>query len=389
MYLKTDEELSKMGAVITTREIHQQPKLWQETLQIYQNNFEKISNFLNKFTVKFSKVRVIFTGAGTSAYVGNTITPYLNKNGDREKFNFEAIDTTKIVSAPLDYLEADTPTILISFARSGNSPESVAAVEIARKVIKNLFQIAITCAPEGKLALDFENDDNSLVLLMPEKSLDKGFAMTGSFSCMTLAALLIFDYQNSYEAKAKFVNYVSQLGQSVIEREEVISKLLTTDFNRIAYLGSGCLGGLTQEAQLKILELTAGKIATIFDTSMGFRHGPKSFLDQRTLVFDFISNDSYSRQYDVDILEEMKNDEIAPVVMGIGQKDDKLSFQGDNFYFESEIILPDAYLALADIMVAQTIALMSSIKVGNTPDTPSPTGTVNRVVKGVTIHKFE
>ena len=39
-------------------------------------------------------------------------------------------------------------------------------------------------------------------------------------------------------------------------------------------------------------------------------------------------------------------------------------------------------------LVAQTVALLTSVKVGNTPDTPSPTGTVNRVVKGVTIHPF-
>lgn len=388
MYSKTDEELSKLGAVITTREIQQQPELWKETFEIYKNSLSEINDFLRKITEKFHKVRVIFTGAGTSAYVGNTITPYLNRNGNRSIFSFEAIDTTKIVSAPMDYLEEDTPTILVSFARSGNSPESVAAVEIARKVIKNLYQIAITCAPEGKLAQDFENDDNAIVLLMPAKSLDKGFAMTGSFSCMTLMALLIFDVNHVQDAKEKIVNYLSILGQSVIKREKVISELIETDFDRIAYLGSGCLGGLTQEAQLKILELTAGKIATIFDTSMGFRHGPKSFLNKKTLVFDFVSNDSYSRQYDVDILDEMKNDEIAPVVMGIGQRNDKLEFQGDNFYFDSEVKLPDAYLALADIMFAQTIALMSSIKVGNKPDTPSPTGTVNRVVKGVTIHKF-
>ncbi|NFA47426.1 tagatose-6-phosphate ketose isomerase, partial [Pediococcus acidilactici] len=37
----------------------------------------------------------------------------------------------------------------------------------------------------------------------------------------------------------------------------------------------------------------------------------------------------------------------------------------------------------------QTVALLSSIKVNNTPDTPSATGTVNRVVKGVTIHDFK
>ncbi|MDN6567640.1 MAG: tagatose-6-phosphate ketose isomerase, partial [Tetragenococcus halophilus] len=38
---------------------------------------------------------------------------------------------------------------------------------------------------------------------------------------------------------------------------------------------------------------------------------------------------------------------------------------------------------------AQTVAIMTSLKLKNTPDTPSATGTVNRVVKGVTIHDYK
>lgn len=388
MFTNTDNELEKLGAKITTREIQQQPELWQETLQIYKDNQEKINNFLDDITKKFEKVRVIFSGAGTSAYVGNTIVPYLQKNGDRSKFNFEAIDTTKIVSTPEYYLEKDTPTILVSFARSGNSPESVATVELAKQFVDNLYQIAITCAPKGKLAQDLKYDETGLVLLMPEKSLDQGFAMTGSFSCMTLAALLVFDTMAD-ENKGKIVKQISEMGESVIKREADIQKLVNIDFDRIVYIGSGALGGLAQEARLKILELTAGKVAALFDTSMGLRHGPKSFLDNKTIVFDFVSNNTYTRKYDIDILNEIKADKIVPLVMGVGQEKSEQKYDGEYFAFDGAELLPDAYLALPDIMFGQTVALLTSVKVHNLPDTPSPTGTVNRVVKGVIIHKYE
>ena len=387
MFNKDDAELTKLGAQITTREIQQQPELWKETFAIYKQKESEIRQFLDEIQKKHGKVKVIFTGAGTSAYVGNMIMPYLRKHGDRSNYDFEAIDTTKIVSTPTDYLEADTPTILVSFARSGNSPESVATVELARKLVKNLYQIAVTCAPEGHLATDLDNDPNSLVMLMPAKSLDQGFAMTGSFSCMSLATLLIFDTLSD-EKKSEIVEAIATMGHSVIDREDEIAKLVETDFDRITYLGSGALGGLAEEARLKILELTAGKVAALFDTSMGFRHGPKSFLDDRTIVFDFVSNNTYTRRYDIDILDEIKDDQIVPLVMGVGQKKAGQDYDGKFFAFESKELLPDAYLALADIMFAQTIALLTSVKVGNTPDTPSPTGTVNRVVKGVTIHEF-
>lgn len=104
---------------------------------------------------------------------------------------------------------------------------------------------------------------------------------------------------------------------------------------------------------------------------------------------DFVNNQSYSRQYDVDILEEIHGDKIAAKTMAI-DVDGELNFTGDRFTFANgSADLPEGYLALADVMFAQTVSLLSSIKVGNTPDTPSPSGTVNRVVKGVTIHDYK
>ncbi|MGC6769809.1 SIS domain-containing protein [Enterococcus sp. LJL51] len=387
MFEQEAETLEKMGAEITTREIRQQPELWQETVAIYRKNEAAVSDFLAQIKQETNdKIRVIFTGAGTSQYVGDTLVPYLTRNGDSKKFSFESIGTTNIVAAPYDYLLPDEVTILVSFARSGNSPESLAAVTAANKIVKNIFHITITCAPDGQLAAAAAGNERIQLLLMPERSNDKGFAMTGSFTCMTLMGLLIFDL-TSLEQKVKYVEAMSEMGQEVIQREAEIQALLKSDFQRLVYLGSGALAGLTRESQLKVLELTAGKIATVFDSSLGFRHGPKSFVNEHTLVFVFVNNDPYTRQYDLDILEEVQGDKIAAEVIGIGQAGET-AFSGTQFTFTNKELLPDAYLALPDVMFAQTVALNSSIKVGNTPDTPSPTGTVNRVVQGVTIYEL-
>lgn len=388
MFEKNADILKKMGADITTGEIKQQPELWQETLDIYKKNEKAIDAFLEKIKKETDrKIRVVFTGAGTSQYVGDTLVPYLTRNGDNHRFAFESIGTTDIVGSPYDYLLPEETTILVSFARSGNSPESLAAVAAADKIVKNIYHITITCAADGQLALAAEGKENILLLLMPPRSNDKGFAMTGSFTCMTLSALLIFD-QESLSQKTAYVQAMQELGQEVIQREAEIQAVLDREYQRIVYLGSGSLSGLTREAQLKVLELTAGQIATVFDSSLGFRHGPKSFVDKRTMVFVFVSNDVYTRKYDLDILNEVHGDGIAAAVVGIGQAGEG-SFSETAFtYSTQEVLLPEAYLALPDILFAQTVALHSSIKVGNTPDTPSPTGTVNRVVQGVTIHEL-
>lgn len=390
MFSFTEEKLAKMGAEITTREIKQQPELWKETLEIYQTAENEINEFLEKVkeSANGQRIRIVFTGAGTSQYVGDTLVPYLNLKGDTRNYIFQSIGTTDLVARPEEYLFEDEPTLLVSFARSGNSPESISAVDVVNTIVKNIHHLTITCASEGTLAKRSEKETNNFMLLTPKRANDDGFAMTGSFSCMALSALLIFD-RTATEQKANYVHIISNMGEEVVERENEIQSIVDRDFERIVYLGSGSLSGLTREAQLKILELTAGKIATVFDSSMGFRHGPKSFVNERTLVFDFVNNNLYTRDYDLDILEEVKEDGVASGVFAIGQRGER-NFSGDQFTFSEEIeLLPDGYLALADIMVAQTIAILTSVKVKNTPDTPSPSGTVNRVVKGVTIHEYK
>ena len=379
-------ELTKMGAQITTAEIAQQPELWRDAFNIYKDNLEGVEKFLAEArAMRDGRLSVVFTGAGTSDYVGDTCAPYLRHAGDTALYDFKPIATTDIVSAPRDFLNPDEPTVVVSFARSGNSPESLAAVQIAKQFVKNVKFINITCAPEGKLAVESADDPNAYTILIPRAN-DKGFAMTGSYSCMTLIATLIFDTA-SIEQKAAWVEQIAKMGEEVVEREQEIADYLACDFNRVTYLGSGSFGGLAQESQLKILELAHGLVATSYDTSMGYRHGPKSFVDDKTLVFVFVNNDEYTRQYDLDILNEIGGDEIAMKTIAV-QQDDKTVFGGKSFTFKGYDLLPEGYLALPFVMVAQTVSLLNSVRVGNTPDTPSPTGTVNRVVKGVTIHPF-
>lgn len=379
----TTEKLDELGASITTREIVQQPKLWEETLSIFNDRKDALASFLDGFSESANgKIRVIFTGAGTSAYVGDVIRPHLIRYGNTERYHFEAVPTTDILSSPHSYFKEDEATLLVSFARSGNSPESVAAINLADTIVKNVRHLIISCAAEGKLAVNAKGDDKSFVILMPELSNDQGFAMTGSFSCMTLTALMTFDTVNTN--REEIVSTIVAMGNQAVAAEEKIAAILENDFNRVVYLGSGSLSGLTREAQLKLLELTAGRITTVFDSSLGFRHGPKSFVDEKTLVFGFISNDDYTKQYDVDILEEIKANDIAAQTVAIAQNE--TTYSGESIILANDVKVTDGYLALPFVMVGQIVSLLTSIKVGNKPDTPSPTGTVNRVVQGVTIH---
>lgn len=375
--LLDESKLEEKDFKYTYTEILNQADTWLEVYDLY----EKRKNDIEKFLKKVGKdCKVIFTGAGTSEYVGNIALDYLKTHGE---FEFESVATTDLVSAPYLHFEKNQKTLLVSFARSGNSPESLAAVKLGKQIVDDFYNLPITCAKEGKLAQALKDDENSYVFLEPEITNDKGFAMTNSFSSMLLAALLIFDTKT--QNKKEIVEKISKLGKEIYNNLEEIENLVNFDFNRVVYLGSGPLGKLTKEARLKILELTAGEVATIWESSMGFRHGPKSFVDENTLVISFVSSNPYTRLYDLDILDEIANDKIAKKIIGISNskldRDYELIFEDDG--------LDDVYLCPAYIIIGQIIALVTSLRVGNTPDNPSRTHTVNRVVKGVTIHDYK
>ena len=115
MFEKSVEELTERGAQITTAEIAQQPELWRDTLNIYRENKEAIEAFLAEArAMGEGRLSVVFTGAGTSDYVGDTCAPYLRHVGNTDLYDFKPIATTDIVSAPRDFLRAEDPTLGVS-----------------------------------------------------------------------------------------------------------------------------------------------------------------------------------------------------------------------------------------------------------------------------------
>ena len=383
----TKEDLLELGAEITTREIYQQPDVWKEAFEAYQAKQEEIATFLQGIADKYDYIKVILTGAGTSAYVGDTLVHYFKEVYDERKWNFNAIATTDIVANPETYLKKDVATVLVSFARSGNSPESVATVDLATDLVDELYQVTITCAADGKLALQAHGDDRNLLLLQPAASNDAGFAMTSSFTSMMLTALLVFD-PTEFAVKAERFEVVSSLARKVLDNVEDVKELVDLDFNRVIYLGAGPFFGLAHEAQLKILELTAGQVATMYESPVGFRHGPKSLINEDTVVLVFGTTTDYTRKYDLDLVREVAGDQIARRVV-------LLSDQAFGLENVKEValgcggVLNDIYRVFPYIVYAQLFSLLTSLKVENKPDTPSPTGTVNRVVQGVIIHEYQ
>jgi tagatose-6-phosphate ketose/aldose isomerase len=385
---KNEMELLAAQGKITAKEILQQPALWQETVRIIESKMTEIRDFLVKPLAR-KNLRIIIAGAGTSAYAGDIAAPHLRK---ALGFRVDSIATTDLVASPQNYFEKATPTILVSCARSGDSPESVAAYELAQQCVDEVYQVVVTCNPRGDLAQKTGGKAEQLLLLMPPASNDKGFAMTGSFSCMVLTLLMMFDLPN-FSQRRELVREVAACGGAILEKKAALLKeLAVMSHKRIVYLGSAALKGLAQEAALKTLELSSGRVVSLFESVLGFRHGPKSIVNDETLVFVFLSNDDYARQYDMDLLKELRREKGGYHVVAVTYGPDKrLTGIADSIFVVNPQALgrcEDAYASLAYVLYAQMYAIFNSLALGIAPDNPRPDGTVNRVVQGVVIHKW-
>lgn len=372
----------------TAAEINQQPATWAKTIAQVKAEKDAISNFIAQVTSN-EDYDIILTGAGTSEFVGNALFSYLNK---LTNYKCKSYATTDLVPTPENYLSKTKPTLLISFGRSGNSPESVGAVENANAVCENIYHLFVTCNHDGALSKFAVGKDNCYAINLTPETHDQSFAMTSSFTNMYLATLLSFSI-NNLEETIKNVEMVIASATKLASTDFGYFKDLVDDFkafNRIVYLGTNTIKGIAQESALKMLELTAGDVVTMFDTPMGFRHGPKSIINDNTLTVVYLSDEAYTRQYEIDLIKEMSAQRKGNKILAVSShQDDEVQGLVDYFYsFDKAGITNNVFLGLNYIMVAQLIALYKSQSMGITPDNPCPTGEVNRVVQGVVLYPY-
>ncbi len=371
------------GMVYTEKEIWDQPSLWQKIYDQVLLEKQSIISFL-KIAISIENLHIILTGAGTSAFIGLSLTGSYNRNFKRHT---TAISTTDMVTHPLDLLNPDVPVLLISFARSGDSPESVAATRIVDQVCAKVFHLIITCDASGALA-KYGTNSSKYIFLLPPESNDKGLAMIGSYSGMLLAGLLISRI-GEIELLANQVKVLSQYGRQLLDQSYQFRELAEMNFNRVIFLGSGPLFGTATESHLKVQELSDGQIICKKDSFLGFRHGPKAVINKDTLIFLLFSNQPYVILYEADLIESLSDGQKPMYIAGLLEYDPS-TIQIDKAFVlsESGSHLDEEFLPVCFIIPAQLIGLYKSLQLGLNPDMPSVSGAISRVVKGVAIYPF-
>ena len=363
----------------THKEILQQPSVWRKTYDIILARKDEIKAFTDKYLEE--GYQIVLTGAGTSAYIGDALQCALSGTRFRGAC---AIATTDILTDPKLYFDASSKVLMISFARSGNSPESVGAVRAVEQTAGSVAHIFITCNAEGSLAKI--KKDNVLTILLPPETNDLSLAMTSSCSTMLLACSMIANI-GEIEAQKVFVDTLSDCVAKAIERyENDIKAIADMNFNRAVFLGSGSLKGIAEESRLKLQELTDGQVMCAFDSFLGFRHGPKAVINKETIIIYLVSPDPDVRRYELDLMRTIRQQALSAGCVTICQQAVECP--------ESELFIdlklpagfPDAYGCVSGLFFAQLFGFYKSKFFGLNPDTPSVSGNISRVVEGVTLY---
>ena len=386
LHLSTQEKES-LGVSATGGEIAQQPTTWIGTRRIFDQQREALCAFLEAAGVTSSiedRPTVLLTGAGTSDYIGQVLTLLLRTEWGCET---QAVASTDLLTNMSDYLVPGRRYLMISFARSGNSPEGVAVLARALATVPEAKHLIVTCSARSRMIDTARGAKDAYVVVLDDAVNDRGLAMTSSFSNMVVFGQCLAHAwtPGSYD---EIFESLTRAGERFLPIAAACAEELSgVPFKRMCLLGSGALTGVAKESALKVLEMTAGGVKTMAESVLGLRHGPMAAMDTETLLVCFASSDERRQQYEVDLLQEVRAKGIVAKIIVVGARTaTALAECGDQF-LEEEDGIPDLYRPPLDVIFGQLLGLYFSLAHGLKPDTPSPAGVISRVVSDFKIYE--
>jgi len=376
---KSSEEQQRLGYFHTLREICQQGSTWMQTCELMQRRAPAL-----KETVKGIR-SLLLTGSGSSEYVGNCVEQVLQND---LSIPVQALGSGVILAYGSQGIPPNRPALMVSIARSGDSPESVGALALLLKAEPEIRHLVVTCNKNGSLATTFQSEPRVTIVTLDEATNDQGLVMTSSFTNLVLAArfLGLLDHPQRYRT-------IAERASTIVERiiGEYFGTLASTaksSFKRAVFLGNGPRFGAAREASLKMLEMTAGRVITMSETYLGLRHGPMSYVHEDCIVVAFLSSDPVLRAYESDLLRELNNKDLGLLKIIVGEDIPKELVRKDDVVVECPGLkeLGDENAPIIDVLIGQLLAFFRCMHEGLRPDSPSESGVISRVVQSFTLH---
>jgi len=339
--------------VHTYREIMGQFAAWEATLNEVLNQKERLKRFLQEEEFE----EVVFTGCGSSYYlslVAAAAFPAIT--GVRSS----ALPASEIFLYPERSLMHKGATLLVAISRSGETTETLQAVEIFRERGGEMV-LAISCYQESPLV------KSASFSLIAREAREESVVQTGSFSSMLLAAQLcaaIAAGRADYEAELRAL---PAHGMRVMEESHPFIRRTTEDerYTQFFFLGSGAYYGLACEASLKMKEMSLSQAEPFH--SLEFRHGPKSMLSENSLVIALLSDSAM--RYEEPLLAELKG--YGGQVLALVESGSKDELGGVDYVISLHSGLSELARGLLFMPPLQLLGYYRAMAKGLNPDRPA------------------
>ena len=374
------QEKEALGISATAGEIAQQPKTWRGTRDIFHRHADRLRTFLEAAGVTApleQRPTVILSGAGTSDYIGQVLTLLLRTEWGCET---QAIASTDLLISMADYIVPGRRYLLISFSRSGDSPEGVAVVAQALKKFPEIAHLVVTCNDRARMVELVSGTSRAYAVILDDAVNDRGLAMTSSFSNMVIFGQCLAHIWSQTAYGDVFESLVRAGEKFLPLAAGCAQELAAARYQRLCVLGSGALTGVAKESALKVLEMTAGGVKVMTESVLGLRHGPMAALDRQTLFICFVSEDARKQKYEIDLLREVGSKGITAKRIVVGPASVQQLADCAEVFLTIGDGVPDLYRPPIDVMFGQVLGLYFSLAHGLKPDAPSPQGVISRVV---------
>jgi tagatose-6-phosphate ketose/aldose isomerase len=386
LILPESEKVAR-GLEHTPAEIAQQPEAWRSTFELFRKKREQIAEFLALAGIGASprpRPTVFLIGAGTSDYVGQSLTYLLRRCWNCEVI---AVPSTDLLTHMDEWMIPEKKYLWVSFSRSGDSAEGVAVLESARRNYPEIPQVVISCNVNGRMIRENADEPRVLGLCLDDAVNDRGLAMTSSFSNMVIFGQCMA-HVNDLGTYEGVLTQLVEAGREFLPRAaDSAAALAKNAYTKACFVGSGALRAVAKESALKLLELTAGKTLTMSESVLGLRHGPMAALDQDTLFVCFLSGSRRVQPYERDLLKEVGKKRLVACRVVVGGDEVERDSLSEHFVGSTAGIgIGDDYRPVVDVIFGQLLGLFSSLRWELRPDRPSPNGAISRVVQNVNIH---
>lgn len=373
------DEQRKQGYFHTLREICQQPAAWAGTAELMQHHAGAVRACAAGIRC------LILTGSGSSEYAGDCVRLPLQSGLGVAT---HALGGGTILAQGSNALPPGRPALMVSLARSGESPESVGAVSQVLKNEPEIRHLVLTCNPAGALATKFLNEPRVTVITLDEATNDRSLVMTSSFTNLLLAARFI-SLCGDPLAYREICGSASEIAGQILSRHfDRLCSAASAPFNRALFLGSGPSLAAAREAGLKMLEMTAGRVSTLCETFLGLRHGPMSYVHEDCLVMAFLSSEPALRAYECDLLRELDRKRLGLLKVIVGEQIPQALLRTGDIAIECPGMkaLGDDNAAVIHVLAGQILAFFRCRNEGLRPDSPSENGVISRVVQSFALH---